>query len=359
MAGAKGEGHLDIEWREMTDCGHDHGLGHAHWDPDGPEREAGGRLIAALLVIVVFMVVEVIGGVISGSLALLADAAHMMTDAIALALAASAHWMARKPADEKLHFGYRRIQVLAAFVNGLALVALVMWIIIEAVRRSVSPIEVEWRTMLVIAVLGLLANAVAFRVLHQSSQNDINVRGAMLHVIGDLLGSFAAVIAAVVIATTGWMRIDPLLSLIVAGLIGWSAIRLLRETAHILLEGAPDSINVKAMVDDLQSASVDIVDIHQVQVWQLTPDQPRVTFHATIRDGARVQPALELLKSRLQQHFGIHESTIQLETHNCCDGAGNGPREMHERGRHSHSSNAPHAHSHSVDFDGVEPAFKL
>ena len=149
----------------MTDCGHDHSFaGHAQ------HRSDGGRLIAAFGVILVFMIVEIVGGVISGSLALLADAAHMMTDAFALALAASAHWMSARPANTKLHFGYRRLQVLAAFVNGIALVALMSWIIYEAVRRSISPIEVAWAPMLVIAALGLAANAIAFRLLHHAGE---------------------------------------------------------------------------------------------------------------------------------------------------------------------------------------------
>lgn len=293
----------------MTDCGHDHSLA-----PHARHANDGGRLVAAFVVIAVFMVVEVVGGLISGSLALLADAAHMMTDAFALALAASAHWMSAKPANRRLHFGYRRVQVLAAFVNGIALAALMTWIVYEAVRRAVNPIEVAWMPMLIIAAIGLGANGIAFRLLHQAGEHNINIRGAMLHVASDLLGSVAAIVAALVIAFTGWTRIDPILSLFVAVLIGRSALKLIKETAHILLEGAPQNLDVESMVSDLSLASPAIENIHNVRIWQLTPDQLRLTLHARIRDGAGADAALQALKERLAERYGIAESTIQIES---------------------------------------------
>lgn len=270
----------------MTDCGHDHSIGGHTIGGHAQHKADGGRLIAAFCVITIFMVVEVAGGIISGSLALLADAAHMMTDACALALAASAHWMSARPANRKLHFGYRRLQVLAAFVNGIALVVLMSWIIYEAFRRAITPIEVAWAPMLVIAAFGLAANGVAFRLLHKAGEHDINIKGAMLHVASDLLGSIAAVIAAIVIWQTGWTRIDPILSIFVAVLIARSAFKLLRETTHILLEGAPNHIDPDTLAATLMKASPDVEDIHSVKIWQLTPDQLRLTLHAKLRDGA-------------------------------------------------------------------------
>lgn len=308
----------------MTDCGHDH----------TQHRADGGRLIAALAVVVSFMIIEVAGGLLAGSLALLADAVHMMTDALALALAASAHWMAVRPADRRLHFGYRRVQVLAAFVNGIALVGLMLWIVYEGVRRAINPIEVAWAPMLVIGAAGLAANAVAFRLLHSAGERNINIRGAMLHVASDLLGSIAAVVAAIVIWRTQWMRIDPILSLFVAILIGRSAFKLLRETTHILLEGAPDTIDVESMVSDLSSASAAIEDIHNVKIWQLTPDQLRVTMHARIRDGSASGEALQALKERLGRRYGIRESTIQIESGCACP-------DLHRE--------------HDADIDGHDP----
>lgn len=292
----------------MTDCSHDHSIGGRT-----QHRSDGGRLIAAFGVISVFMVVEVVGGVISGSLALLADAAHMMTDAFALALAASAHWMSARPANRRLHFGYRRLQVLAAFVNGIALVALMSWILYEAVRRAITPIQVEWAPMLVIAALGLAANGVAFRLLHEAGEHNINIKGAILHVASDLLGSIAAVVAAIVIWQTGWTRIDPILSIFVAVLIARSALKLLRETTHILLEGAPQHIDSETLASDLANAAPQVEDIHSVKIWQLTPDQLRLTLHAKLRPGAVSDEVLNLLKTRLEEKYGIHDSTIQVE----------------------------------------------
>ena len=324
----------------MTDCGHDH-----LFSANAQHRADGGRLVAAFGVISVFMVVEVVGGILSGSLALLADAAHMMTDAFALALAASAHWMAARPANRRLHFGYRRLQVLAAFVNGIALIALMSWIIFEAFQRSIKPVEVSWAPMLVIAALGLAANAIAFRLLHSAGERDINIKGAMLHVASDLLGSIAAVIAAIVIWQTGWTRIDPILSVFVAVLIGRSALKLLRETTHILLEGAPSHIDADALAADLKSAIDDVDDIHSVKIWQLTPDQPRLTLHAKLRDGAAADEALRALKSRLEATYGIHESTIQIEGGGDCPDHG-AAADSHS-GRHAHDHDH-HGHAHAA-----------
>lgn len=344
----------------MTSCGHDHSMdAHTHHQTDGR------RLMAAFAVILVFMVVEIIGGLLSGSLALLADAAHMMTDAFALALAASAHWMSAKPANQKLHFGYRRVQVLAAFVNGIALAALMTWIVYEAVRRAINPIEVAWAPMLVISAFGLVANGVAFRLLHNAGDHNINIRGAMLHVASDLLGSIAAIVAAVTIWLTGWMRIDPILSLFVAALIGRSAIKLLRETSHILLEGAPGNIDVEKMVADLSTAAPAVEDIHNVRIWQLTPDQLRLTLHARISKGAAPTDAMQALKRHLAERYGIRESTIQIETgeEGCPDHGAPatklGALHLHEVGRDPDDEPGPFRDSrHAKALSGSDEAIR-
>jgi cobalt-zinc-cadmium efflux system protein len=317
----------------MSNCHHGHG--HDHLGDLGEGRSAspghgahahaeGRSLVLALAVISVFMIVEFVGGFLSGSLALIADASHMMTDAVALTLAASAQWLSMRPADGRLHFGYRRFQVLAAFVNGIALVLLMLWILAEAVRRFLEPVDIVWEPMLVIAVLGLLANVAAFKLLHGSAATNINVRGAMLHVVGDLLGSVAAVIAAVVIALSGWTRIDPLLSILVAVLIGYSAFKLLRETAHILLEGAPRGVDAEVVAKELAGVSDAVEDVHSIQIWQLTPEHPQATMHVRLRADAQTQETLALIKARLAERFGIRESTIQIETGGCCDGGRDG-----------------------------------
>lgn len=290
------------------------------------------------------MVVEAVGGILAGSLALVADAVHMLTDAFALGLAATAHWWSRRPADDRLHFGYTRTQVLAAFVNGLFLAALLGWIVYEAVARMLNPIEVEWRPMLVIALIGLAANAVAFYVLHGAPTRDINIRGAMLHVVSDMLGSVAAVIAALVIMATGWTRIDPILSLLVAALIGRSAIRLLRETSHILLEGAPSHIDVASLIDGVKSAAPNVVDVHDVYIWQLTPEHTRLTLHARIADAAAATATLDRIKSFLEERYGISETTVQIEVGLDCPDEAEALEPLKRKlgGGHTH---AHHAHA--------------
>jgi cobalt-zinc-cadmium efflux system protein len=212
--------------------------------------------------------------------------------------------------------------------------------------------------MLVIAALGLVANGVAFRLLHSAGEHNINIKGAMLHVASDLLGSVAAVAAAVVIWLTGWTRIDPILSIFVAFLIGRSAIKLIQETSHILLEGAPKHIDVDALKHDLVEAGPEIENIHSVKIWQLTPDQPRLTLHAKIREGAAANDALQFLKQRLEEKFGIRNSTIQIESGGGCPDHQND----HEGGSADHQPvnlHAGHRHSHGgAPTGGAAAAFQ-
>ena len=245
----------------MSHCGHHH-----HDD-----ASTSHRLKWALGVIATFMVIEIVGGFVSRSLALMADGVHMMTDAAALALALSAQYFARRPADARHHFGHRRGQVLAGFANGVIMAALLFWIIVEALMRFVNPVEINSSLMLWIAVIGLAANAMAFVILHRPNEDNINMRGAMLHVIGDLFGSVAAIIAAIVIAFTGWARIDPVLSILVAILIGISASRLIRETANILLEGAPENISRDEIAASITAGVRTAKDIGCLKLWQITP----------------------------------------------------------------------------------------
>ena len=276
------------------------------------------RLLCALAVILVFMVVEIIGGILSGSLALLADAAHMLTDGFALALAVSAQFLALRPADSKLHFGYRRAQVLAAFVNGVLMAVLLVWIIYEAIHRALNPTTIDAPLMFWVAVAGLIANAAAFMILHRPNEDNVNMRGALLHVVGDLMGSVAAIVAAVVIGLTNWTPIDPLLSLVVAFLIGVSAIRLIRETGHILLEGAPDNINVSELTAGLRESSPLIKDVHHVQIWQITPEHPRLTLHACVAKPDDAAAALDAVKGFLDRKYKIKQTTIQIEVGTEC-----------------------------------------
>lgn len=278
------------------------------------------RVMIALVLTGIFMIVEVIGGIISGSLALLADAGHMLTDTMALALAAMAFQVCKRPPDGKLTFGYQRFQILAAFVNGLSLLLVVGWILFEAVSRFFEPKEILGETMLVVAVAGLIVNLISFGVLHSGDQDNLNIRGAALHVAGDLLGSIAAIVAAIVIITTGWNLIDPLLSIAVAALILKSAWKLVRRSAHVLLEGAPEWLNVQAMQDRIVASVPGVGEIHHVHIWGLTPQQLMLTMHMSMSSGAGSQSnVIRDVKRFLQDEYGIGHATIEVDVDGCSD----------------------------------------
>ncbi len=290
---------------------------HAH-DPN-VDKASERRIWVALLITGGFMLIEVGGGLLSGSLALLADAGHMLTDTAALALAWVAFRVADKPADEKRTFGYHRFQILAAFVNGLTLVGIVGWIVIEALRRLLHPIEVLGAPMLAIAVLGLVVNLGVYALLHGADSKNLNVRGAAIHVLGDLLGSVAAITAAGIILWTGWTPADPLLSLLVAILILRSAWSLLRKSGHILLEGMPEWLDTAAMRARLVDAVPELLDIHHVHVWSLNPRMLLLTMHADVRPGLDQPRALREMKRILEHEFGISHSTIEFDVGECAD----------------------------------------
>lgn len=278
------------------------------------------RVQIALVLTGAFMLVEVVGGLISGSLALLADAGHMLTDTMALGLAAVAFRVSARPADAKRSYGYHRFQILAAFVNGLTLVGIVAWIVFEALNRLVAPSAVMGELMLVVAGGGLLVNVAAFLVLHGGDQDNMNLRGAALHVMGDLLGSVAAIAAALIIIFTGWMPIDPLLSLLVAALILRSAWDLLKRSAHVLLEGAPEWLDVGQMQDRISAAVPEIASIHHVHVWGLTQQRVMLTMHICIAASGDDQTVIvREVKKILLDEFGIDHSTIEVEHELCAD----------------------------------------
>ncbi len=293
---------------------HDHAHDHAPSDADNQRR-----VLIAMLLTGGFMIAEVAGGLVAGSLALLADAGHMLTDCAALALAWLAFRVGRRPQDTRRSYGYHRFQVLAAFVNGLSLFAIVLWIGIEAVRRLLDPVEVLGGLMLAVAVVGLLVNLAAFWILHGGDRANLNIRGAALHVMGDLLGSVAAIVAALVIWWTGWMAIDPLLSLLVALLILRSAWLLVRRSAHILLEGTPDWLDVDELRRSLAGAVPAVEDVHHVHAWMLTSERPLLTMHASVRAGADHDEVLRAIQEVLRREHGIDHATIQIEPAGCTD----------------------------------------
>ncbi|MBB3141906.1 cation diffusion facilitator family transporter [Halomonas organivorans] len=307
---------------------HDHAHGHDHHHHAGADSQR--RLGWAIVLTGAFMVAEVAGGILSGSLALLADAGHMLTDTAALALAWFAARLSRRPADHRRTYGYDRVQILAAFVNGLTLIAIVVWIVIEALRRFVSPVTVAGTPMLAIAVLGLVVNLAVFAILHLGDRDNLNIRGAALHVLGDLLGSVAAIVAALVILASGWTPIDPLLSLLVAALILRSAWRLTRESGHILLEGAPESLDVASIERELPERLDAVRDVHHVHAWSLTPGRHLLSLHAALEENADREEALVAIKAVLLERFDVEHATIQLEPHDrCADDVGEASYDGH------------------------------
>ena len=275
-----------------------------------------------------FMVVEVVAGLMTGSLALLADAGHMLTDFGALALAWFAFRVARRPADPRRSYGWHRVEVLAAFVNGLALFAVAIGIVIAGFERLADPVAVLGGPMLVVAALGLLVNLAALVILHRGPRENLNLRGASLHVMGDLLGSVAAMAAAGVILATGWTPVDPILSVLVALLVLRSAWRIVRSSGHILLEGTPEGMEsdrIGAAVASLPG----VTDVHHVHAWSLTGGRHVLTLHAVVDDGIDQNAVLAAIGALLEERFGIDHSTIQLERGGCATpqaGASRGPR---------------------------------
>ena len=287
---------------------HDHG--HHHALPE--TADARKRVAFAAILTFVFMIAEVAGGLISGSLALLADAAHMLTDAGSLALAWLGFKLAERPADEYRSFGWARFKILAAFVNGMALLALAAWIVFEAVQRLIDPQPVMGGVLMGVAIAGLLVNIIAFFLLHGGDQEDLNLRGALWHVAGDLLGSIAAIAAAIVIIFTGWMPIDPLLSILVAVLIVIGGVRITLQSAHILIEGVPSGLDPADIKADLEASLPDAARVDHIHAWALTEQKPLVTLEVTAREGACLDTLRKAVKARLSEKFGVSHATVEV-----------------------------------------------
>ncbi len=291
---------------------HDHGKGASK-----SERRLG---LAALLT-GAFMGAEVVGGIVSGSLALLADAGHMLTDFASLSLAWFGFRLARRPADWKRTYGFDRFQVLIAFSNGLALFVIAGWIVYEAYERLQTTPVVAGGIMVVVGALGLLVNIGAFALLHGADRENLNVRSAAIHVLGDLLGSAAALVAGAIIMTTGWTPIDPLLSLVVAAIIVRSGWYVVAESAHILLEGAPRELDTRHIAPDLVANIKGVEEVHHVHVWSITQERRVVTLHACIGDTKDIDALVKSIKQRLKKQFGLKHATIEVERCECADTA--------------------------------------
>ena len=293
------------------DPGHSHAAGHAHGADQASER----RLWAALGLLFCFTLVEAGGGLWANSVALYAEAAHMLADTASLLLAIVAIRMARLPARADRTYGHRRYQTLAAYTNGLVLLALTLVVVIAATRRLLLPPPVNGTVMLVTAVIGTAANICAFLAL--SGATSLNERAARLHVLSDLAGSVAAVAASALIVWRGWVIADPLLSLAVAVLVLRSGWQLTRNSAHVLLEGAPPGFDANAVEHDLEAAVPGIREVHHIHAWSLTGETPMITLHATLQDGADRHAALTAVMQRLHERFGVDHATVQIEEGEC------------------------------------------
>lgn len=296
---------------------------HQHDDNDAAGHGMAGRnerrVLQAMLLTAGFMAVEVAGGLWSGSLALLADAGHMLTDTAALALAWAAFRITRRPADARRSYGFHRFQVLAAFVNSFAMAALAAWIAVEALLRIAEPVQILPWPVLGIAAAGLAVNLGSFALLHSGDRKNLNISGAALHVMGDILGSLAAIMAAIIIIYTGWMQADPILSLLSAGLILRGVWRIVRRSTHILLEGAPEDFDGAAVHQELTKALPGLADVHHIHAWSLGDGNTLLTLHAAALPGTDLSQLLANIKALLAERFGIHHATVQIETRACPD----------------------------------------
>ncbi|MCF8466304.1 MAG: cation diffusion facilitator family transporter [Sneathiella sp.] len=298
---------------ENSQSAHLHNHDHAPTVTEDSER----RIFWIMCLTGGYMVLQAVGGLLSGSLALIADSGHMLSDTAALGLAWFAFLLAKKPADQKRSYGYHRFQIMAAFTNGVTLFFIAGWIIFEAIQRLISPGEVLAGPMLVIAAGGLAINVAGFLVLHRGDKDNVNMQGALIHIMGDMLGSVAAIAAAIIIMLTGWMAADPLLSVLVAVIILKSAYSLVRRSGHILLEGTPDHLDMMLIRDKLIAYLPEIVDVHHMHAWSLTAEKPIVTMHIQIEPAADLATTLKQVNAFLLSEFEIDHATIQLE-HGAC-----------------------------------------
>lgn len=272
---------------------------------------SGRTLTWALLITVVFAAVEALGGWLSGSLALLGDAGHMITDATALGLALLATWIAQRPPSPRHSYGLGRAEVIAAMVNGMFMLGIVGFIVVTAIQRLQSPQDVAGGTVMVIAAIGLVVN-VSVAIILSRGHRTLNIRAALLHVIGDLLGSVAALIAGAVIYFTGWTPIDPILSLFICVLILISSINLLRDALHVIMEGVPPELDLEDVGQSM--AGVDGVhSVHDLHIWTLSSGMIMLTAHVVITDMRHWEHTLNALHTLLRERFDITHATLQPE----------------------------------------------
>ena len=305
-------------------AGHSHHHGHHHGHSHG-HHGAGSRsrrsLTLTLCLVLFYMIAELVGGWLSGSLALLADAGHMLSDAAALALSLFALWIARRPPTPRQTWGYYRSEILAALVNGATLVVISVFILLEAFERFRDPAPVNAPLLMAVATGGLVINLIGLSLLSGSKDDNLNLRGAWLHVLTDALGSVQAILAGALIWWFGWTWADPAASVLIALLVIWSAWHLLRETVGVLMEGAPRHIDVDEVRNSLAGIP-GVLEVHDLHVWTITSGMESLSAHVVVAEGEPACDMLTVVRSTLHDRFGIHHLTIQIE-----------PEEFQEHGR--------------------------
>ena len=272
------------------------------------------------------MLAEAFGGWLANSLALLADAGHMLTDVAALSLTLAAIWFAARPATDKKTFGYYRYEILAAFVNGVALVLISLWVIYEAYERFAAPPEIKGFEMTIVAVGGLFVNIIAAFLLHGGHKHNLNLRGAWLHVMGDLLGSVTAIVAGILIIAFGWLWADAVCSFLISLIIIFSAWNLIKESVNVLLEGTPAHINLTTVEEAIRQTE-NVRDVHDLHIWTITSGMEALSVHIVHEKSVSQTSLLQIIRKKLHDEFGIDHLTIQMETlesensHECFSGA--------------------------------------
>jgi cobalt-zinc-cadmium efflux system protein len=286
----------------------------AHEHSHGRAARSRRRLLVVLVLTAIYMLAEALGGWWTGSLALLADAGHMLTDVAALGLALMAVWFGARPATPRKTFGYYRLEILAAFVNGVALVVISLFIFYEAYERWHAPPVIEHGgVMIAVAVGGLLTNLACAWMLHGDHHDDLNVRGAWLHVLGDALGSVGAIAAGVLVSVYGWYAADPLFSALIGVLVIWSSWKLIGEATNVLLEGTPAHISLAAVEDAIRDTR-GVEDVHDLHVWTITAGRDALSAHVIHAQAISQPDLLKELRAKLHDRFGVDHLTIQMET---------------------------------------------
>lgn len=285
-----------------------------HLDHVKEQQKSRKTLWITLVLTLFFTFVELIGGVLSHSLALLSDSAHMVSDVFALGLSMLAIYMATRSPNQKFTFGFLRFEIIASFLNGLALIVIAIWIVVEGIGRLIHPEDVNLQLMLIIASIGLLVNAILTFVLSRSmkEENNLNVKSALWHFIGDLLSSVGVIMSAILIYYTGWTIFDPIISMVIGAIICTGGFKIIRESYLILMESVPERFNLEQIRSDIASVE-GVEDVHEMHLWAVTTEHYSLTAHVFVREDIQPYCVTLAMSELLKSKYGIHHSTIQLE----------------------------------------------